>query len=346
MPMSVTGRLSVNRRTFLGAAGAAATMLAMPNVRSAQAAATKVRIATLPSIILFPTYVAQDLGVFKDNGVDVELVVGRGGSELIQLMVSGAVDVANAGVEHILKLRETGLDAKVIAVQEKRYITELVVNNKHKDKVKTVKDLSGMTIGISGIGSGSHVCARYILRNAGLDPDVDVSFVAVGSPATQVDAFKNGQVEALMAYDPAQSILKYDAKIAYPVWSGVAGDPPALFQDFAMEALGAKAEWIEKNKAAAMGVAKANMQAIDLILKKDPRVIDVYQKMFPGVARAVLERSIEEHLGAFSPVLTEQGIKNVSEYGKFAGVTTRPFTMAETVPAGFAEIWSNWKSPV
>jgi NitT/TauT family transport system substrate-binding protein len=346
MPLSVAGNPVINRRNFLGAAGAAATVLAMPNIGSAQGAATKVRIATLPSIILFPTYVAQDLGVFKANGVDVELVVGRGGSELIQLMVSGAVDVANAGVEHILKLRETGLDAKVIAVQEKRYITELVVNNKHKDTVKSVKDLSGMTIGISGIGSGSHVCARYILRNAGLDPDLDVSFVAVGSPATQVDAFRNGQIEALMAYDPAQSILKYEAEIAYPVWSGVAGDPPALFQDFAMEALGAKAEWIEKNKAAAMGVAKANMEAIDLILKRDPRVIDVYQKMFPGVARAVLERSIEEHLGAFSPVLTEQGIKNVSEYGKFAGVTTRDFTMAETVPEGFAEIWSNWKSPV
>lgn len=335
---------SVSRRTILSAAGVAAATHMLPRVASAQGLA-KVRIATLPSIILFPTYVARDLNVFADNGVDVEFIIGRGGSEVIQLMISGAANIANAGVEHILKLRETGLDAKVIAVQEQRYITELIVNTKHQDKIKEVKDLAGMTIGISAIGSGSHVCARYVLRHAGLDPDIDVSFVAVGSPATQVEAFKNGQVEALMAYDPAQSILKYDAKIAYPVWSGVAGDPPALFQDFAMEALAATSEWIEANREAALGVAKANLEAIDLILKKDPRVVEVYVKMFPGVARDVLERSIEEHLGAFSPVLTEQGIKNVSEYGKFAGVTTRDFTLEETVPEGFSEIWSNWKRP-
>jgi NitT/TauT family transport system substrate-binding protein len=336
--------IEVTRRTLLaGAAGIAAAGLASGTL--AQAAEGKVRIATLPSIILFPTYVARDLGIFKEFGVDVEFVIARGGSEITQLLLAGAADVANAGVEHMFKLRETGIDVKVIAVQERRYITELIVHNKHKDKIKSLKDLKGMTIGISAMGSGSHVSSRYVLKDAGLDPDTDVSFVAVGSPATQVKAFQQGQIEALMAFDPAQSILKYEDKIAYPLWSGSAGDPPAIFQDFAMECLAAKADWIEKNRDLAININRANTRAIDKILEGDPRVLDVYAAMFPGVSRDVLRKSLNEHLAAFSPVLTPKGIENVSAYGRFAGVTTRDFTFEETVPAGFQELWSAWKSP-
>lgn len=336
--------LKLTRRTLLaGAAGLAAT--GFTRGARAQGSGSKVRIATLPSIILFPTYVARDLGIFKDFGIDAEFVIARGGSEITQLLLAGAADVANAGVEHMFKLRETGMDVKVIAVQERRYITELIVHNKHKGKVKSVKDLKGMTIGISAMGSGSHVSSRYILKNAGLDPDTDVSFVAVGSPSTQVKAFQQGQIEALMAFDPAQSILKYGDKIAYPVWSGPAGDPPAIFQDFAMECLGAKSDWIEKNRDLAIKINKANTQAIDKILEGDPRVLDVYAAMFSGVSKDVLRQSLNEHLASFSPVLTRKGVENVSAYGRFAGVTTRDFTFEETIPVGFEELWSNWKSP-
>ncbi|MEP9349074.1 ABC transporter substrate-binding protein [Xanthobacter sp. KR7-225] len=335
--------MQLNRRHLLaGAAGLAATA-GLGSTGFAQAA--KVRIATLPSIILFPTWVARDLGIFKEYGVEVEFVIARGGSEITQLLLTGAADIANAGVEHMLKLRETGLDVKVIAVQERRYITELVVHTKHKDKVKSVKDLKGMTIGVSGMGSGSHVSSRYVLRAAGLDPDTDVSFVAVGSPATQVKAFTEGQIDVLMAFDPAQSILKYEKKIAYPVWSGPAGDPPAIFQDFAMECLAAKAAWIDKNLETAKAINRANTKAIDVILEGDPRVLEVYQAMFPGVAKDVLRRSLNEHLASFSPVMSAQSLANVVEYGKFAGVTTKSFTLAEVVPAGFEDLWRTWKAP-
>lgn len=334
--------LILNRRGLLAGAAGLAVAGGLGGMAKAQGA--PVRIATLPSIILFPTWVARDLGIFKEFSVDVQFVIARGGSEITQLLLTGAADIANAGVEHVLKLRETGVDVKVIAVQEKRYITELVVNNKLKDKVRTVKDLKGMTIGVSGMGSGSHVSLRYVLRAAGLDPDTDVSVVSVGSPATQVKAFTEGQIDVLMAFDPAQSILKYEKKIAYPVWSGPAGDPPAIFQDFAMECLAAKAAWIDKNLETAKNISRANTKAIDLILSGDPRVLEVYQAMFPGVPKDVLRRSLNEHLASFSPVITQQGLANVVEYGKFAGVTTRTFTMAEVVPAEFQELWGSWKA--
>jgi ABC-type nitrate/sulfonate/bicarbonate transport system substrate-binding protein len=112
-----------------------------------------------------------------------------------------------------------------------------------------------------------------------------------------------------------------------------------------MECFAAKSAWIDKNLEAAKAITRANTRAIDLILEGDPRVLDVYQAMFPGVAKEVLRRSLNEHLASFSPVFTAQGLANVVEYGKFAGVTTKNFTMAEVVPAGFEPLWRDWKAP-
>lgn len=333
----------MTRRSVLaGAAGVAAAGLAAPAI--AQKAGRKVRISTLPTIILFPTYVARDLGIFKEFGIEAEFVIARGGSEITQLMVSGAADVANAGVEHIFKLRETGLDAKVLTVQESRYITELVVHNKHQGKIKKLADLKGRTIGVSGMGSGSHVCSRYVLKDAGLDPELDVSFVAVGGPSTQVKALEQGQVDAVMAFDPAQSILKHDLKVAYPVWSGVAGDPPALFQDFAMECLAARENWINANADLAGDIVRANVKAITHMREADPRVLDSYVAMFPGVNRETLRKSLNDHLDSFTPVMTRQGVANVSAYGKFAGVTTKDISYEDAIATRYEDLWKQWRA--
>lgn len=336
-----------SRRSFLAGAGGVALACALSASRAANAqrALRTVRISTLPTIILFPTYVARDLGIFKDFGIDAQFVIARGGSEVTQLMVSGAADVANAGAEHVFKLRESGFDAMILAGQENRYITELVVHRKHEAKVKSVKDLKGMSIGVSGMGSGSHVSSRYVLKNAGLDPEIDVTFVAVGGPLTQVKALEQGQVDAVMAFDPAQSILKHDLKIAYRLWSGVAGDPPEIFQDFLMECLAARKSWIDQNRELAGDIVRANAKAITAIREADPRVLDSYAAMFPGISREVLRKSLNEHLAAFTPVITPKGIANVNTYGRFAGVTTKNVTYDEVVAKEFESIWAGWKAP-
>ena len=339
---------AISRRSFLAQLGGIglASAAGFPRTGIAQRGLRTVRISTLPTIILFPTFVARDLGHFKEFGVDAQFVIARGGSEITQLMVSGAVDLANAGAEHVFKLRETGFDAMVLTGQENRYITELVVHRKHEGKIKGVKDLKGKSIGVSGMGSGSHVSSRYVLRHAGLDPETDVTFVAVGGPLTQVKALEQGQVDAVMAFDPAQSLLKHDLKIAYRLWSGVAGDPPEIFQDFVMECLAARRSWIDKNRELAADIVRANVKAITAIREADPRVLDTYAAMFKGIQREVLRKSLNEHLAAFTPVITRKGIANVNTYGRFAGVTTKDVSYDEVVAKEFEPIWKGWKAPL
>ena len=250
---------------------------------------------------------------------------------------------SNAGAEHVFKLRETGLDAKILTAQQNRYITELVVHKRHEGKIRTVRDLKGRTIGVSGMGSGSHVSSRYVLRHAGLDPEIDVSFVAVGGPTTQVSAMEKGQIDAVMAFDPAQSVIKHELKIGYKLWSGVAGDPPAIFQDFAMECLAARAGWVHQNRELAADLVRANVKAVTAVREGDPRVLDCYAGLFPGIKRETLRQSLNEHQMAFSPVMTVKGMENVSEYGKFAGVTKRTITYDEIVAREFEPLWKDWK---
>jgi ABC-type nitrate/sulfonate/bicarbonate transport system substrate-binding protein len=52
-----------------------------------------------------------------------------------------------------------------------------------KARINSIKDLKGKTIGISGDGSSSDMLTRYSLRKAGLDPDKEVTLIALGSVA-------------------------------------------------------------------------------------------------------------------------------------------------------------------
>lgn len=159
--------------------------------------------------------VAEAMGFFKEEGVDPNVIYFNSGTESATALLSNQIDFSVNAVDHAIKAKEKGKEVKMVASFTDKPANTLVVSNDLKDKVKTVADLKGKKIGVTGVGSGTHVLAAYVLSKAGLSLK-DVQIVPSGSANNFVAAFKNHQIDAAMIFDPSSTQLM-SMNLVYPL---------------------------------------------------------------------------------------------------------------------------------
>ena len=135
-------------------------------------------------------YIAQDLGFYKKNGLDAELLFIPSTTTSVVSLVSGDVQIANASGGGVASAVVAGSDLVLVACYQNSLPYELIVN----ESIKSAEDLKGKTVGISRIGSASDVAARVLLKGLGLDPDKQVLIMQVGGPAERAAAFRTGKI--------------------------------------------------------------------------------------------------------------------------------------------------------
>ena len=135
-------------------------------------------------------YIAQDLGFYKKNGLDAELLFIPSTTTSVVSLVSGDVQIANASGGGVASAVVAGSDLVLVACYQNSLPYDLVVS----ESVKSAEDLKGKSIGISRIGSASDVAARVLLKGLGLEPDKQVPIIQVGGPAERAAAFRTGKI--------------------------------------------------------------------------------------------------------------------------------------------------------
>ena len=164
-------------------------------------AADKIRIV-LPNVsgtfMTFP--LAQKRGFLKEERLDAEIirVTGRASSTALS---NGEVDY---GTGMTLGPEITGIPIRVVACYVPAPVNVLVA----RPEVKSVPELSGKTVGVSGIGGVSHFAARVIAKHFGLNPDRDLKFIAVGPVDARFARLTQGLVDAALLSPPLDSEAK------------------------------------------------------------------------------------------------------------------------------------------
>src|ERR1041384_3325530 len=115
-------------------------------------------------------YVAQDMGLFRKYGLDVNLTYTAGAAQVIQTMMAGENQIATAGGSGVVDADMGGADLIAVAGMVNMPAFYIVV----QPEIKTIQDLKGRAVGITRFGSSTDFTMRYILRKAGLEPDKDV----------------------------------------------------------------------------------------------------------------------------------------------------------------------------
>lgn len=198
--------MTFTRRDFIVGSMVAA---AWPQLAQAQALEKpKLTIAVGGKNLFYylPLTIAEQLGYFKAEGLDVIIVDFAGGSRALQAVVGGSADVVSGAFEHTINMQFKGQPMRAFVLQGAAPQIVLGVNPKTLPNFKTVADLKGKKIGVTAPGSSTNVLANFVLAKAGLKPS-DVSFVGVGAGSGAVAAMRAGQIDAMSNLDPVITLL-------------------------------------------------------------------------------------------------------------------------------------------
>jgi len=135
-------------------------------------------------------YVARDAGLYRKNGLDVDLIFIPSTTTSVASLLAGDVPVGNASGGGVAAAVVGGANLVIVGCYLNTLPYELVVH----ESVKSPEELRGKSIGISRVGSASDVAARALVRGLGLEPDKDVPILQVGGAPERAAAFRTGRI--------------------------------------------------------------------------------------------------------------------------------------------------------
>src|SRR4051794_29599052 len=152
-------------------------------------------------MVYLPATLAERLGYYKAEGLDVVAQDFAGGSKALEALLGGSADVVSGFYDHTIQLAAEGreLQAFVAMLQYPGFV--LAVSPATMKKIEKIEDLKGAVAGVTAPGSSSNMILNYLLGKHGLTAQ-DVSVTGIGSTATAVAAVERGKVDAAIMFDP------------------------------------------------------------------------------------------------------------------------------------------------
>src|SRR5262245_63625715 len=186
-------RSDVSRRSILK--GAAVITALVPAASRSEAQGRSIKLAYCSQLLCgVPYEVARSGGYFKNHGLNVELVYTRGGSAAMQALIGGAVDYGATSLDvAITAFANVHADLRRFAVTGRLPLFAVVTAPRAAAQIRSIKDLEGKTVAVSGLGNAHHALTLYLLKQANADAS-KVRFDTMG--VNLLEALRQGQVDA------------------------------------------------------------------------------------------------------------------------------------------------------
>ena len=166
-------------------------------VASAQLTKVTVGNNTLSAAGL-PAWMAKESGIFRKNGLDVQIVYFRGGTITTMALIARETPISQVSGPPIVSAGLKGADAVMIAGGN--VVAEYWLMS--KPEIKTAEQLKGGSVAISTFGGLADSMARIALQRLGLNPVKDVTLVQIGTIPERLSALDSGKVRAAMLSAP------------------------------------------------------------------------------------------------------------------------------------------------
>jgi len=153
-----------------------------------------------------PLTIAERLGLFKEAGLDVEIIDLGGGSRALQALVGGSADITAGAFDHTIQMQAKKQEIVGFVLFGRHPSFALVIRSEKASTYRDARDLKGMKVGVTSLGSQTQFMVEYLAIQAGLAPS-EVSFVNVGGGAGAVAAIRHGAVDAVVTGEPALTAL-------------------------------------------------------------------------------------------------------------------------------------------
>jgi NitT/TauT family transport system substrate-binding protein len=249
-------------RTVLTASVLAATGMIATSVFAADK--VSIMVGGYEKQIYLPAKLAEGLGYFKAEGLDVELLNEGSGVDAENEMLAGAVQGVVGFYDHCVDLQTKGKFVESV-VQFSQAPGEVeLVSTKHPE-IKSMADLRGQSLGVTGLGSSTNFLTQYLMVKSGV-PLGEFTSLPVGAGTTFIAAMQQDKIQAGMTTEPTISrLLKTgEARVLIDMRT-VEQTKAALGGTYPAASLYMSTDWVEKNKATVQKLANAFVKTLKFI---------------------------------------------------------------------------------
>lgn len=168
--------------------------------------AIRIMVGGIEKQIYLPAALAERLGYFKEQGLDVKLLSDTSGVNAEDELLTGGVQGVVGFYDHTIYLQAKGKYAQSVVQFSQAPGEAEIVAAKLADSVRSPANFKGRTAGVTGLGSSTHLLTQYLAAVHGVKSS-EMTVVAVGSGARFVEAMRQGRIDVGMTTEPTVSRL-------------------------------------------------------------------------------------------------------------------------------------------
>ena len=277
------------------------------------------------SVFYAPQYVAINLGLFEEHGIEVELLNSQGADKVMAAVLSGQVDIGFAGPEASIYVYLQGKEdyPQVFAQMTKRDGSFLVGREKNDSFEWT--DLEGTHVLPGRKGGVPYMTLEYVIKQHGLDPATNMNFDNSISFDAMTGAFVGGIGDYVTIFEPTATELELEGKGYIMASVGEAsGDIPYT-------AYFANKSFLEENPELIQNFVDAIYEGQVWVASHTPdEIAEVLLPSFPDTDIEVLATVVERYqsIDAWNqtPVMTQESFNRLQDVIEASG------ELAERVP--------------
>lgn len=164
------------------------------------------------SLFYTPQYVAITQGFFEDEGLDIELINGKGADKCMTALLSGEADIGFMGPEASVYVYNQGKTNYAINFAQLTQKDGSFLVGREKEEDFDFKNLKGKTIIGGRKGGMPEMTLEYVLKKHGLEPGVDVNVRTDIQFDVMAGAFTGGEGDYVALFEPVAATLEKEGK--------------------------------------------------------------------------------------------------------------------------------------
>jgi len=259
------------------------------------------------SVDQLPAYLAYETGIFRNNGLDVQLVYFSGGATRIAALLSADAPITQGSGPAVVTSNLRGSDAVIIAGG----VVTLDFWLMSRPEIKTAQQLKGGTIGIARFGGVNDSILRFLLPKLGLVPGRDVTVRQVGGLPERLAALETKQIQASI-FNPPVSF------IAQKKGFNILGDVASMGMVYQHTSVATTRKFIQTNQEIVRRYVKSQLEAVHR-LKTDRltgiKVLTKYVRGLPDqeIAVKAYDQAVTDNKMPRKQYPSLDGIKSILE---------------------------------
>jgi ABC-type nitrate/sulfonate/bicarbonate transport system substrate-binding protein len=140
----------------------------------------------------WPLYVAEQKKIFEKNGLQVEVIIINGATNVVRAVLSDTIPIGRINPDYVIGAADKGAKVKVVAANMEKIPYDIYA----RPEIKSGAELKGKTLGVSTLTGGTTLMVHEVLEKAYKLKESDYKLLVVGTSPQRYAALKGGSVQA------------------------------------------------------------------------------------------------------------------------------------------------------